>query len=497
MPVTTYQYALFFFVALGIFSLCLTLYARTRQTTAIGFYTADGRISSWQNGLALAGDYLSAAAFLGGIGMYFTQGYDSLFYAVATLLGWPLLLLLLSEKLRQKGCYTVTDVVHNRFSTRRIHIMTACNTLIVSMFYLIIQMIGAGKLVELLFGIPYLAAVSLTGLLMILYVAIGGMLATTWVQMTKALLMLCCSIYLGYAVLQAADFSLNQLLSSAINMHPAQRQILLPSHALRDPLEMVSLAVGLSLGLLGLPHVLMRFFTVADTRSARTSACIATGIIALFFSLNALIGLGCIAFLYPHNSIFTENGHLAGGSNMALIHLTQLLGGDWLTGLVSAIAFFTILAVIAGLTLACTGALSHDLYTSLFNRKAAKEKTDLFLSRCVTVALTIFIICISSLFQHQNIAFLLGLAFAIAAASNFPLLLLTLYWPKLTEQGAMACCCTGLFGSILCITLGPTVWVPLAGFDKALFPYTNPALFTVPAAFLAAWLFSFRKGHNR
>lgn len=481
MPSAVHQYALIFFSLFAALSLGITLHARKHNRSAAAFYTADRRIGSWQNGLALAGDYLSAAALLGGIGLYLTHGYDSLFYAVATLLGWPLLLLLLAEKLRAEGCYTVGDIVRRRFGSRRIRLLTAGNTLAVSSSYLIVQMVGAGKLIELLFGLPYLPAVLLTATLTMLYVTVGGMLATSRVQMVKALLMLGCGIYLTYAVLQNADFSLSRLTITAITTHPDGTAIMLPSPLLRDPLEVCSLALGLTLGLLGLPHVLMRFFTVADVRAARISACCATGIIALFFTLNALIGLGAIALLGTPT---------AGGGNMALIHLSRILGGDWLAGLVAAVAFAAILAVMAGLTLAGASAIGHDLYANLFSGEQTSQHTELRLSRGAAIALTATAAGVSVIFQQQNIAFLLGLAFAIAAAANFPLLFLTLYWPSLTERGAFACGATGLVGSIICIGLGPSVWIPLGGFEQALIPYANPALFTVLAAFFAAWLFS-------
>ena len=480
MSSAIHNYALIFFSLFAALSLGITLHARKHNRSAAAFYTANQRIGGWQNGLALAGDYLSAAALLGGIGLYLTHGYDSLFYAVATLLGWPLLLLLLAEKLRAEGCYTVADVVRRRFNSRRLRVLTAGSTLTVSGFYLIVQMVGAGKLIELLFGIPYVFAVLLTAALTMLYVTVGGMLATSRVQMIKALLMLGCGIYLAYAVLRNTGFNLQKLTTAAVVAHPDGAAIMMPSQLLRDPLEVCSLAIGLTLGLLGLPHVLMRFFTVADARAARVSACCATGIIALFFTLNALIGLGAIALLGTPP---------ADGGNMALIHLAHLLGGDWLAGLVAAIAFAAILAVMAGLTLAGAGAIGHDLYANLYAGNS-DQRTELRLSRYAAIALAAAAAGASILFQQQNIAFLLGLAFAIAAAANFPLLLLTLYWPALTERGAFACGCIGLLGSIICIVLGPTVWVPLGGFKQALIPYANPALITVPTAFFAAWIVS-------
>ncbi|MBN3002581.1 cation/acetate symporter ActP [Chromobacterium alkanivorans] len=479
-----------FFLLFVLLTLAITAAAARRTASAGDFYTAGGRIRGWQNGLALAGDYLSAAAFLGAAGMYLSQGYDSLAYAVGTLAGWPLLLLLLAEKLRGSGCYTAAAVLGRRFDHDGVRLAASVNSLTVTLFYLIVQMVGAGKLIELLFGLPYLAAVSLVGALMVLYVALGGMLATTWVQMVKAALMFGCALLLAGGVLARFDGDPARLFAAVEALRGPQA--FLPSPALSEPLEVLSLGLGLCLGLLGLPHVLMRFFTVPDRRAARQSACFATGLIALFFAVNIVIGYGALALVTAEPGFHDAAGKLLGGGNMAAIHLATLLGGPVWQGLVAAVAFATILAVVAGLAMAGASAISHDLYAAWWRRGRADANAELRVSRWATVGLGLLALLLSTLFQQQNIAFLMGLAFAIAASANFPVLLLALHWPGLSARGALWGSLGGLAAAAALIVAGPAVWVGALGHAKPLFPYANPALFSVPLAFALAWLGSRR-----
>lgn len=468
-------------------SLLITRWAARRTHSADAFYRAGGAIRGWQNGLALAGDYLSAAAFLGAAGLVVAQGYDSLIYAVGTLAGWPLLLLLLAEKLREQGHFTVADVLAARFPERSVRLMSAVSSLLIVLFYLIVQMVGAGKLIELMFGLPYLASVLAIGVLVVIYVALGGMLATTWVQIVKACLIVGCGLVITAGILARSGFSLRWLLEQTIATHPSGAAVLLPSQALGNPWEVLSLGMGLVLGLLGLPHVLMRFFTVPDARAARTSVCWATGIIALFFTLNILIGAGAIVFVSKNPQFLDTHGKLLGGGNMAVLHLAYALGGGTLQAIVAAVVFATILAVIAGLTLAGASTISHDLYTQLWRRGEGGETGVLRASRLATVGLILAALLLSTAFQQQNIAILFGLAFAMAASGPFPVLLLTLFWPGLTARGAVAGGIAGLLSATLLIVLGPAVWVAVLGFRHAVFPLTNPALCSVPLAFLVAW----------
>ncbi|WP_051229074.1 sodium:solute symporter family transporter [Paludibacterium yongneupense] len=481
--------AIWLFVLVVAMSLLITRRAARLSHTPQQFFRAGMRVNGWQNGLALAGDYLSAAAFLGAAGLVLAQGYDSLVYAVATLAGWPLLLLLLAEKLREQGHYTVADILARRFPQRSIRLMSALNTVLITLFYLVVQMVGSGKLIEMMFGLPYGAAVTLVGVLMTLYVGLGGMLATTWVQMLKAVLMLIAAILLASGVLAHTGWSLSRLVSETVARHPSGAAVLLPSRALGTPLEVISLALGLVLGLLGLPHVLMRFFTVADARAARVSVCWATGIIALFFTLNAVIGAGGIILVAGHPAFLDAAGKLIGGGNMVALHLARVIGGEPLMAAVAAIAFATMLAVVAGLTLAGAGAIGHDVYGVLW-RKNRGGGRELLVTRLAALGLGLVAIALSTLFQQQNIAFMLGLAFALAASANFPVLLLSLFWPGLTVQGALACGIAGMVSSVFAIVTGPTVWVGLLGFAHPLFPLANPALISVGLAFAAGGLAS-------
>ncbi|OWY37711.1 cation acetate symporter [Xenophilus sp. AP218F] len=478
--------ATLFFILFAALTLAITRLAAPRTATARDFYIAGGHIPAWQNALALAGDYLSAAAFLGAAGMYLSQGYDSLAYAVGTLAGWPLLLLLLAEKLRERGRYTVAGILTQRFDDDRVRLLSVASSLTVTLFYLIVQMVGAGKLIELLFGLPYLAAVSLVGALMVAYVSLGGMLATTWVQMSKAALLFGCALLLAGGVLLRFGGSPAALFDAVAALKG--EAAFLPSPALSSPVEVLSLGVGLSLGLLGLPHVLMRFFTVGDARAARRSVSLATVLVAAFFALNIVIGYGAAALIGPDVRFHAPDGKLLGGGNMAAIHLAGLLGGPIGQGLVAAVAFATILAVVAGLAMAGASAISHDIYACWLRRGQASERQELAVSRWATLALGAAALLLSTLFQNLNIAFMMGLAFAIAASANFPLLLLALNWRGFTARGALWGGCAGMGSAILLIAAGPAVWVGVLGHAAPLFPYANPALFSVPLAFVAAWL---------
>ena len=483
-----------FFLLFVTTSLLLTWQAARRTRSAADFYTAGGQLPAWQNGLALAGDYLSAAAFLGSIGMYLGQGYDSLVYAVGTLAGWPLLMLLLADKLRTLGRYSVADVLASRFDDRRVRLMSIISSLTVTVFYLIVQLVGAGKLLQLLFGLPYLAAVLLVVGMMVLQVALGGMLATSWVQMLKATLMLLCALLLAGGVLQRFDGSPTQLFAAVGRLEHGRA--LRPGKALADSLDALSLGLGLSLGLLGLPHILMRFFTVADARAARRSVGWATGLIGLFFLFNIIIGYGALLLVAPDGRFHDAAGKLLGGGNMAALHLASLLGGPWLQALIAGVAFATILAVVAGLAMAGASTASHDLYALWLCRGAADPRREWQLSRLAVLLLGLLAVLLSTLFQNLNIAFLVGLAFAIAASSNFPVLLLALNWRGLSARGALAGGYGGMLAALLCIITGPTVWVGMLGRPGPLFPYANPALFSVPLAFAAAWLGSRGSGRS-
>jgi len=484
------------YVAIGMFllfalvTLAITGWAARRTRSAHDFYAAGGGITGFQNGLAIAGDYMSAASFLGIAGMVYATGFDGLVYSIGFLVGWPLIMFLLAERLRHLGRYTFADAVSFRLRAGPVRTLSAAGTLVVVVFYLIAQMVGAGKLVEVLFGLDYELAVFVVGALMIVYVSVGGMLATTWVQLIKAVLLLAGATIMALAVLALAGWSPPTLLARAVATHPGGAAILAPGPLLADPVSAVSLGLALMFGTAGLPHILMRFFTVPDGREARRSVMFATGFIAYFYVLIFVIGLGAIVVLTGNAAYGDGQGGLRGNLNMAAIHLAHALGGDVFLGFISAVAFATILAVVSGLTLSGASALSHDLYASVLRRGDASPHEELRVSRAATFVLGALAIVLGIRFETQNVAYMVGLAFAIAASVNFPILFLSMYWRGLTTRGAALGGFVGLASAVGLMVLGPTVWVEVLKNEVAVFPYKHPALFSMSAAFIAIWLLS-------
>jgi cation/acetate symporter len=481
-------------------TMVITYWAASRTKTAKDFYSAGGGITGFQNGLAIAGDYMSAASFLGISALVYTSGFDGLIYSIGFLVGWPIILFLIAERLRNLGKYTFADVASYRLQQTPIRLLAACGSLVVVALYLIAQMVGAGKLIQLLFGLDYMYAVIMVGVLMILYVTFGGMLATTWVQIIKAVLLLSGATFMAVMVLVAYNFNFGALFQAAVDMHPKHLAIMQPGTLVSDPISAISLGIALMFGTAGLPHILMRFFTVADAKEARKSVFYATGFIGYFYILTFIIGFGAIVLLM-NNPAFFQPGpdgtinpltNMMGGTNMAAIHLAKAVGGDLFLGFISAVAFATILAVVSGLTLAGASAVSHDLYASVFRRGRVNEQQEIRVSKMATVALGILAIGLGIAFEQQNIAFMVGLAFAIAASANFPILILSMFWSKLTTRGALIGGFMGLISATVMVILGPTVWESVLGNVKgsAPFPYDNPAIFSVPLAFIGSWLFS-------
>ena len=479
-------------------TLAITKWAASRTRSAADFYAAGGNVTGFQNGLAIAGDYMSAASFLGISGLVFSSGFDGLIYSVGWLVGWPIVLFLIAERLRNLGRYTFADVAAFRLAARPIRTLSAVGTLAVVAFYLIAQMVGAGKLIELLFGLPYLYAEILVGGLMVTYVAFGGMVATTWVQIIKACLLLCGATFLAAMVLIHFDFSTEALFQRATEVHPEGLSIMAPGKLVTDPISAVSLGLALMFGTAGLPHILMRFFTVRDAKAARKSVYFATGFIGYFYILTFIIGFGAITLLMNDPSYFKsgEGGSydkisgLIGGTNMAAVHLSKAIGGSLFLGFISAVAFATILAVVAGLTLAGASAVSHDLYANAFANDRVSEHTEVRLSKIAAVAIGIVAIILGYVFEKQNVAFMVGLAFAVAASCNFPVLLMSVFWGGMTTRGALAGGFLGLGSAIVMVVLSPAVWVTTFGFQSALFPYDNPALFSMSLAFSSIYIFS-------
>ena len=419
--------AIVMFVAFVGFTLCITYWASKRSKSAADFYTAGGGITGFQNGLAIAGDYMSAASFLGISALVFASGYDGLIYSIGFLVGWPIILFLIAERLRNLGKYTFADVASFRLKQTEIRTLSASGTLVVVAFYLIAQMVGAGKLIELLFGLDYHVAVILVGILMVCYVLFGGMLATTWVQIIKAVLLLSGASFMALMVMKHVNFDFGTLFSEAVKAHPKGEAIMSPGGLVKDPISAISLGLALMFGTAGLPHILMRFFTVSDAKEARKSVFYATGFIGYLYILTFIIGFGAILLVGTNPQFKDAAGALIGGNNMAAVHLADAVGGSLLLGFISAVAFATILAVVAGLTLSGASAVSHDLYASVIKKGKANEKDELRVSKITTLVLGVLAIGLGILFEKQNIAFMVGLAFSIAASCNFPVLIISKY----------------------------------------------------------------------
>ncbi|MCK9490766.1 MAG: cation acetate symporter [Sulfurimonas sp.] len=483
-------------------TLGITYWAAKRTKSAKDFYTAGGGITGFQNGMAIAGDYMSAASFLGISGLVYYKGYDGLIYSIGFLVGWPVILFLIAEPLRNLGKYTFADVASYRLRQTPIRSLAASGSIATVILYLIAQMVGSGKLIQLLFGLQYEIAVIIVGVLMILYVTFGGMLATTWVQIIKAFLLLSGATFMAVAVMAHYNFNFGELFSHATELKGIE--IMSPGGLVSDPVSAISLAVALMLGTAGLPHILMRFFTVSDAKEARKSVFYATGFIGYFYILTFIIGFGAIVLVFQNPQYLdmakqaVDGGYpILGGNNMAAIHLSHAVGGDFFLGFISAVAFATILAVVSGLTLAGASAISHDLYASVIKKGKVDGITEMKVSKVATVILGIVAIIMGIAFENQNIAFVVGLAFAIAASANFPILFLSMYWSKLTTRGAVVGGSIGLATAVILVILGPIVWVDILGNATAIFPYKYPALFSVMSAFISIWFFSITdKSHD-
>lgn len=475
-------------------TLYITYWASKRTRSRQDYYTAGGRITGFQNGLAIAGDFMSAASFLGISALVYTSGYDGLIYSIGFLIGWPIILFLIAERLRNLGRYTFADVASYRLRQKPIRSLSACGSLVVVALYLIAQMVGAGKLIELLFGLNYHVAVILVGILMVLYVLFGGMLATTWVQIIKAVLLLAGASFMALMVMKSVNFDFNALFAEAVKVHPKGSAIMSPGGLVSDPISALSLGLALMFGTAGLPHILMRFFTVNDAKEARKSVFYATGFIGYFYILTFIIGFGAILLVSGNPAFKDASGALLGGTNMAAVHLANAVGGNFFLGFISAVAFATILAVVAGLTLAGASAVSHDLYASVIKDGKATERDELKVSKITVLVLGIVAIALGILFEKQNIAFMVGLAFSIAASCNFPIIILSMYWSRLTTRGAMIGGWLGLLTAVILMILGPTIWVQILGHEKAIYPYEYPALFSMLVAFIGTWFFSVTDG---
>jgi cation/acetate symporter len=470
--------AVFFFLTFIALSLGITVWASRRTRTADHFYTAGKSVTAFQNGLALAGDYMSAASFLGIAGLVALSGFDGLIYSIGFLVGWPIVTFLIAEPLRNMGRYTFVDVVALRLRQTPIRIAASVGSLSVVCFYLIAQMVGAGNLVHLLFGMPYEAAVIIVGLVMLAYVLFGGMMATTWVQIIKAVLLLGGASLLAGLVLARFGFNPLTLFEEASRMYGAS--VLSPGRQVTDPIDAVSLGLALMLGTAGLPHILMRFYTVADARTARSSVGYATAFIGFFYLLTFVLGFGAMVIIGRE----AITGVDAGG-NMAAPLLAEAVGGTPFLGFIAAVAFATILAVVAGLALSGAATLSHDLWVSVIRKGHADAREQLMVARVATILLAVVSMALGIAFKGQNVAYMVGLAFAIAASANFPALVLSIFWKGLTTGGAQASMIVGTLSTLLLISLSPTIQVDMLK-GEAWFPLRNPGIVTIPLSFAVA-----------
>lgn len=506
--------AISMFAVFVVGTLFITKWAAAKTKSAADFYTAGGGITGFQNGLAIAGDYMSAASFLGISAAVMVGGFDGLIYSIGFLVGWPVVTFLLAERLRNLGKFTFADVAAFRFSQTPVRVFAASGTLVVVAFYLIAQMVGAGQLIKLLFGLEYWIAVVIVGALMMVYVLFGGMTATTWVQIIKACLLLAGASFMAFMVLYQFGFSPEAMFAKAVEVKtgiaaaagksPAESaaqgfSIMGPGGFIKDPISAISFGMALMFGTAGLPHILMRFFTVPNAKEARKSVLWATTWIGYFYILTFIIGFGAITFVLTNGQFLDVKGGLLGGGNMAAIHLANAVGGNVFLGFISAVAFATILAVVAGLTLSGASAVSHDLYATVIKKGKADSAAELKVSRMTTVGLGIVAVVLGIAFEKQNIAFMVSLAFAIAASANFPVLLMSVLWKGCTTRGAVIGGFLGLASSVLLTLVSPAVWEVTLGYPKgsALFPYASPALFSMTIGFVGIWLFSILDNSRR
>ena len=501
-------------IMFGIFvvaTLWITKWAASKTRSAADFYTAGGGITGFQNGLAIAGDYMSAASFLGISAAVMASGYDGLIYSIGFLVGWPIITFLMADRLRNLGKFTFADVAGYRFEQAPIRMFAASGTLIVVAFYLIAQMVGAGQLIKLLFGLEYWVAVVIVGALMMVYVLFGGMTATTWVQIIKAVLLLCGVTFMAFMVLANYGFSPEALFAKGVEVRtqiaantgltPEEAakkglSIMGPGGFIKDPISAISFGMALMFGTAGLPHILMRFFTVPNAKEARKSVGWATVWIGYFYILIFIIGFGAITMVLTNPEMAdTVKGVIKGGAgtaNMAAVLVAKSVGGNVFYGFISAVAFATILAVVAGLTLSGASAVSHDLYSTVIKKGKADSAAELKVSRMTTLALGVVAVILGIAFEKQNIAFMVSLAFAIAASANFPALILSILWKGCTTRGAVFGGFLGLISSVGLTVVSPSVWEATLGnpAGSALFPYSSPALFSMTIGFVGVWLFS-------
>jgi len=471
------------FFVFVVISLGITWWAAGRTKSTSDFYTAGGQISGFQNGLAITGDWCSSAALMGIAALIYTTGFDGLIYSVVPFGAWPLMMFLLADRLRNLGKFTIADIVSLRMARVPIRSLIASAGLAFVVGYLIVQMVGAGTLISNLFGLQYEIAQVIIGVLIIVYVAFGGMIATTYVQLIKAVLLLSGATFITVAVLAKFGFSIDGLYQAAVANHPTKEAVMQPGGLLPDPINAISCGVMLLFGGAAMPHVLMRFFTVPDAKEARRSVAWAATFIGYFYVLTFFIGYGAVVFVMKDPHFLDANGVIRGGANMAAIHLAEAMGGDILLGFISAVAFATIVAVVAGLTIAGASAISHDLYANILRHGKASDAEVVKVSRYAAIGLGALGVILGIAFKEQNIAYLIVLPFTISSTVFFPVLFLAMYWRRLTTSGIVAGGWIGLASAVVMLVVGPTIWKDILGNPAPLFPYKYPALFSMTISF--------------
>ncbi|PFG41197.1 cation/acetate symporter [Georgenia soli] len=483
------------FLAFVVVTLVIVVRVSKQNTTVGDFYHGGRSFSGRQNGIAIAGDYLSAASFLGIVGAVALYGYDGLLYSIGFLVAWLVALLLVAEPLRNTGKYTMADVLSFRMQQRPVRTAAATSTLAVTFFYLLAQMAGAGGLVALLLGIDSATGqglvIAVVGALMIIYVLIGGMKGTTWVQIIKAVLLIIGTALMTVWVLVLNGLSLSDVVGAAIDVHPEGARIAEPmlqyGASETSKLGFVSLAIALVFGAAGLPHVLMRFYTVPTAKEARRSVSWAIGLIGAFYLFTMVLGFGA-AYLVGADAIKAAPG----GANSAAPALAYELGGTLLLGIIAAVAFATILAVVAGLTITASASFAHDIYNGVLKEGKADPAQEVKVARRTAVTIGVISIVGGVLANGQNVAFLVSLAFAIAASANLPSILYSLYWKRFNTRGSVWSIYGGLISALVLIVFSPVVTgsetAMISSIDIAWFPLSNPAIVSVPLGFFLGWL---------
>jgi cation/acetate symporter len=477
---------LLFLIIVGL-TLVITYIASRRTKTTSDFYTADGSLTGWQNGMAIAGDYMSAASFLGIAGMIALSGFDGFFYSIGFLVAYLVVLYVVAEPLRNLGKYTMADMIAARFKEKNVRGVAALNTISISIFYMIAQLVGAGALIKLLLGIDYVYSVLIVGVLMTVYVVFGGMMATSWVQIVKAMLLMGGTLLISIMVFAKFDFSVIKMFDHMKTATPLGTGFLNPGNKFTNPLDTISLNLALVLGTAGLPHILTRFFTVKDAVTARKSVVFATWIIGAFYVMTIFLGFGAASFV-GFDKIVAANA----AGNMAAPMLAEALGGEFLFAFISAVAFATILAVVAGLVLSAASAFAHDFYSHILRHGKATEREQVVAARWASVGVSILSIILALFAQKMNVAFLVALAFAVAASANLPIILFTIFWKRFNTTGAVTGMIVGLASSLILVAIGPNTWSPDPGkaifVGEPLFSLGNPGIVSIPLGFIAAYL---------